>query len=203
MTLKAIDTVNENTSTSKVYGFIVIIGIGAGMFIQSSFSVAQAKVTKARAADAAGFISLAQTLGIALSLAISGSIFQNKAIAGLQSVLPGIPISEVRGVLSGASSGLYQNLASDVRARVLAVIVDSMSYTYVLVITAGAMTIIGSLFMSVSDLYLINPTVRKLRLVFGIARATVHASSRCRITTLPYCTTLPKRHTGLHVRITS
>ena len=145
-----LDTVNENTSTSKVYGFIVLIGIGAGMFIQASFSVAQAKVTKARAADAAGFIALAQNLGIALALAISGSIFQNKSIDGLRSILPGVPIETVRNAVSGANSDLFENLAPEMRERVLAVIVHAMSYTYVLVISAGALAIVGSLFMSVS-----------------------------------------------------
>ncbi|MCJ1303209.1 hypothetical protein MMC08_006017 [Hypocenomyce scalaris] len=146
----ALDTVNENTSTSKVYGFIVLIGIGAGMFIQASFSVAQAKVTKARAADAAGFIALAQNLGIALALAISGSIFQNKSIDGLRSILPGVPIETVRNAVSGANSDLFENLAPEMRDRVLAVIVHAMSSTYVLVISAGALAIVGSLFMSVS-----------------------------------------------------
>ena len=144
------DTVDEKTSTSSVYGFIVLIGIGAGMFIQASFSVAQAKVTKDRAADAAGFISLAQNLGIALALAISGSIFQNKAVDGLRSVLPTVPIATLRNSVSGANSSLFQTLTPDVGARVLAVIVNALSYTYVLVITAGALSVLGSLFMSVS-----------------------------------------------------
>lgn len=61
---------------------LFLLGIGAGMFIQASFSVAQAKVTKARAADAAGFISLAQNLGITLSLAISGSVSKIKPLMG-------------------------------------------------------------------------------------------------------------------------
>ncbi len=152
LTTTTLDTVNEKTSTSTVYGFIVLIGIGAGMFIQASFSVAQAKVTKDRAADAAGFISLAQNLGIALALAISGSIFQNKAVDGLRSVLPLVPTAVLRNAVSGANSNLFQTLAPDVGPRVLAVIVDAMSYTYVLVITAGALSIVGSLFMSVSCL---------------------------------------------------
>ena len=122
------------------------------MFIQASFSVAQAKVTKDRAADAAGFISLAQNLGIALALAISGSVFQNKAVDGLRSALPAVPIATLRNSVSGANSNLFQTLAPDVGARVLAVIVNALSYTYVLVITAGALSIIGSLFMSVSHL---------------------------------------------------
>ena len=119
------------------------------MFIQASFSVAQAKVTKDRASDAAGFIALAQNLGIALALAISGSIFQNKAVDGLQSVLPNIPTTEIRDAVSGANSGLFQHLPPNSGELILSVVVKAMSYTYVLVITAGAMAIVGSLSMSV------------------------------------------------------
>ena len=147
------------------------------MFIQASFSVAQAKVTKDRAADAAGFISLAQNLGIALALAISGSIFQNKAVDGLRSVLPMVPVATLRNAVSGANSSLFQTLTPEMGARVLAVIVNAMAYTYVLVITAGALSIVGSLFMSVSHLHprLVVDTSKAD--ASRLARTTIHASS--------------------------
>jgi len=119
------------------------------MFIQTSFSVAQAKVPKNRASDAAGFIALAQNLGIVLALAISGAIFQNKAIAGLQQILPDVPRKALQSAVSGANSGLFASLPPDTRIKVLAAIVHAMSYTYVLVIVAGAMAAVGSLFMKV------------------------------------------------------
>jgi hypothetical protein len=127
-----------------------LIGIGAGLFIQASFSVAQAKVPHERMADSAGFISLAQNLGIVLALAISGSIFQNKAVDGLLPILPGIPVDSVRGAIAGTSSSVLQQLPADIRLKVLDVIISAIGATYILVIVAGAMTIVGSLFMSVS-----------------------------------------------------
>lgn len=144
------DTVDEKSSNGRVYGYTAIIGIGAGCFIQSSFAVAQAKVPRSRASDAGGFIALAQNLGIVLALAISGSVFQNVAIENLKKVLPGVPTEALRGAISGANSGLFAQLSPAARAQVLAVIVAAMSKTYILVITAGAMTLFGSLFMSVS-----------------------------------------------------
>lgn len=131
------------------------------MFIQTSFAVAQAKVPKERASDAAGYIALAQNLGIVLALAISGSIFQNKAIESLQRILPNVPRNELRDAISGAGSGLFEQASPDVQAKVLAAIVKSMSYTYILVIVAGAMAILGSLFMKVRR--------AKLQLSFSIA----------------------------------
>ncbi|KAF4635653.1 hypothetical protein G7Y89_g2452 [Cudoniella acicularis] len=146
-------TVTEASSNSQLYGYSIIIGIGAGMFIQTSFSVAQAKVSKDRASDAAGYIALAQNLGIVLSLAISGSIFQNKALDGLQSILPNVPTEALRGVITGSGSALFNNLPLETKAQVLDAILKAMSYTYVLVIVAGSMAIIGSLFMKLERIF--------------------------------------------------
>jgi hypothetical protein len=148
--LTGTDTVDQNTSSSRVYGYSVLIGIGAGMFIQTSFSVAQAKVAKNRASDAGGYIALAQNLGIVLALAISGAVFQNSAINRLQTILPDVPREALQGAISGAGSQFFQRLPPALQEQVLVAIVGSMAKPYILVITAGSMTIIGSLFMKVS-----------------------------------------------------
>lgn len=120
------------------------------MFIQAGFSVAQAKVSSARETDATSLMSLAQNLGIMLALAISGAVFQNTAIDQLQQIFPNHSRIDLRGAISGNDSGVLQRLDDDTRAKALHAIVDSMSRTYYLVVTAGAMTVIGSLFMKVN-----------------------------------------------------
>ena len=133
-----------------MYGYSVLIGIGAGMFIQTGFSVAQAKVSTSRASDAASFIALAQNLGIVLALAISGAVFQNKALDELQKILPDVSRNALRGAISGSNSGLFKQLPDTTREKVLHGVVDAMSRTYYLVVAAGALAIIGSVFMKVS-----------------------------------------------------
>ncbi|KAJ5664907.1 uncharacterized protein N7477_007355 [Penicillium maclennaniae] len=140
-------TIDENCSNSRVYGYSVLIGIGAGMFIQASFSVAQAKVTPSREPDASSFIALAQNLGIVLALAISGAVFQNKAIDELQKILPHLPRDVLRGAISGSNSAVLKQIPADTKVKILHAVVDAMSRTYYLVVGAGALTIIGSLFM--------------------------------------------------------
>lgn len=120
------------------------------MFIQAGFSVAQAKVSTSRASDAASFIALAQNLGIVLALAISGAVFQNKALDELQKLLPHMTRSQLRGAISGTNSSLFRQIPADIRENVLHAVVDAMSRTYYLVVAAGALTIVGSLFMKVS-----------------------------------------------------
>lgn len=119
------------------------------MFIQASFSVAQAKVPASRASDAATFIALAQNLGIVLALAISGAVFQNKALAELQKLLPQMSRSQLRGAITGSNSSILGQISAATRERVLHAVVGAMSRTYYLVVAAGALTIVGSLFMKV------------------------------------------------------
>lgn len=120
------------------------------MFIQAGFSVAQAKVSASRVSDAASFIALAQNLGIVLALAISGAVFQNKALDELQRLLPHMPRNELRGAISGTHSDAFKHISIDAREEALHAVVDAMSRTYYLVVAAGALTMAGSLFMKVS-----------------------------------------------------
>ncbi|KAJ5524144.1 hypothetical protein N7494_010794 [Penicillium frequentans] len=140
-------TIDETSPISRVYGYSALIGIGAGMFIQTGFSVAQAKVSPSRASDAASLIAFTQNIGIVLALAISGSVFQNQALDSLQKLLPRIPREALRGAISGSNSDLIKTIPAETQAKVIHAIVYAMSHTYYLVITAAVMTAVGSLFL--------------------------------------------------------
>ncbi|KAK2783861.1 hypothetical protein FQN53_008923 [Emmonsiellopsis sp. PD_33] len=56
-------TANQDTSESRVYGCTVLIGLGVGMWIQASSSVAQAIVDLENVTSVIGFITLDQFLG--------------------------------------------------------------------------------------------------------------------------------------------
>ena len=99
---------------------------------------------------ATSFISLAQNLGIAFSLAISGAVFRGEAIDQLQKILPDLSKDELRGAITGNDSGVIRRLDDDTRAKVIHVIVKAMSHTYFLVVTAGVMAVIGSVSLKVS-----------------------------------------------------
>ncbi|KAJ5642089.1 hypothetical protein N7490_006089 [Penicillium lividum] len=140
-------TIDETSPVSHVYGYCSLIGIGAGMYIQTGFSVAQAKVSSHRASDAASFIAFAQNIGIVLALAISGAVFQNKALDSLQILLPEYPREALRAAISGTNSEVLKELPPETQAKAIHAIVDAMSHTYYLVIAAGVLTAVGSLFL--------------------------------------------------------
>lgn len=147
-------TIGQDTSESRTYGYMAITGAGAGLYIQASYAVAQAKVAANRVADAAGFISFAQYLGITLSLAISGTVFQDVAFKKLTPLFPDESASSIRDIITGTSGSLLESLDATKTKEVLDAIISAMSRTYVLVLTAGALTVVASCMMKVCSVSL-------------------------------------------------
>ncbi|KAJ5737689.1 uncharacterized protein N7483_002814 [Penicillium malachiteum] len=152
-------TVDELTPIARIYGYCALIGIGSGLFIQTSFSVAQAKNFRSRGSDATSFIALAQNLGIVLALAISGAIFQNQALGKLEKLLPDYPREVLQGALMGTNSDLLKHIPKEVQREALHAIVNAMSHTYYLVIAAGVMAAVGSLVMKRERIFIQAATI--------------------------------------------
>ena len=141
-------TVNVDTFNSKIYGYTVLLGLGAGMYAQAGFAVAQVKVEQHMVPLAIGFISLAQIGGATIALAIANSVFLNQATNGILAIMPDEPRSVVQGAVSGAGSTFFQTLDPNVKTAVLAAVSHAISRIYILAITASALTIVLAVFMS-------------------------------------------------------
>ena len=132
-------TVDLDDSRGRVFGYTVMIGAGVGMFGQAGYAVTQAVVKLEDIAPAIGFITLAQFVGITLSLALANAVLLNESQSEIQQILPDVPLTEIQEAILGARSSLVQSLAPDVQRRVLNAIVNAISDTYILVIVAGAL----------------------------------------------------------------
>ncbi|KAI4112194.1 MAG: hypothetical protein LQ339_000202 [Xanthoria mediterranea] len=135
-------TVNSDSSTARIYGYSILLAVGAGAFVQASFSVAQAKVKPHMIPLAIGFITAGQIGGVTISLAIANSVFLNKSTQGILAVLPGIPKEQVQAAISGAESAFLSSLDEATRRGVLVAIVDAMRNIYILNIVAGALALV-------------------------------------------------------------
>ena len=132
-------TVDLDDSRGRVFGYTVMIGAGVGMFGQAGYAVTQAVLKLEDIAPAIGFITLAQFVGITLSLALANAVLLNESQSEIQQILPDVPLTEIQEAILGARSSLVQSLAPDVQRRVLNAIVNAISDTYILVIVAGAL----------------------------------------------------------------
>jgi hypothetical protein len=134
-------TVKAGTTIGAIYGFSVLIAIGAGLIAQIGYSVGPSKVPPQDMAASIGFINVAQIGGLVIALAISGTVFQNVTINHLSKLLTplGFSMDQIKGAVAGSQSTLFNSLSSDVRGQAIELIVDSISHIYALVIAAGAL----------------------------------------------------------------
>ena len=142
-------TVTATTSASAIYGFTVLIAVGAGIGSQAAYSIAPVKVHQSKISDSIGFINIAQIGGIVLALSISGAVFQNTAFGSLTKVLAGLGFSErdVRSAIAGSKSAVFEGVSEEVRARAIEAIVQAIGKTYMLVVVAGSVALVSAVLM--------------------------------------------------------
>ncbi|KAL6828100.1 major facilitator superfamily domain-containing protein [Trichoderma camerunense] len=145
--------ITPQTSSASVYGFEVLVGAGTGCFVQAGYAVIQAVVSPTDLAYAISFMMLAQLGGIALGLSIAGSIFINKSLAGLSSVLPDIPRSQLQFAIAGTSGDFIRSLPDTLRDQAIASIVVALRSVFVPVFVGGAVCLVVSVFFTQRKLF--------------------------------------------------
>lgn len=140
-------TVKLSTPESNIYGFTTMLGLGAGIYAQAGFSVAQAKAKPSEIPVATGFISLAQLTGGTISLAIANAVFLQKATDGILAIIPTASPETVQNAITNAHSDFLTSLTGDQRNAVLEALTNAMSKVYILSIVAAAMSVTLSLLL--------------------------------------------------------
>jgi hypothetical protein len=140
-------TIKLSTSASFICGAEVLGGIGTGLFVNAPFSVAQWLVSPTEIPSAVGFIMCARVGGIAIALAMANTIFLNLAENAISALLPGTPLSEVQGAISGVGSTLLARLDDDMKIRVVHAIINALRQGFVLGIAAGCLAVALAVFM--------------------------------------------------------
>ena len=152
--------VDIHTSTAWVYGSSTLLSFGVGLFAQSGFAIAQASVPESEAALASAFITLAQTGGITISLAISNAIFINGAEDRLAAILPpNVSREQIQAAIAGVGGDFVGMLPHEMQVQVLEAIVEAIRRPYILVMTAGALVVVLSAVMKRERLFLAGTAV--------------------------------------------
>ncbi|ERF73026.1 hypothetical protein EPUS_07120 [Endocarpon pusillum Z07020] len=135
-------TVNETTSTARIYGYSILLASGAGCIVQIGFIVAQAVVPRSEMSAAVAFINLAQISGLVIALTLANTIFLNDAQIQIANILPNASPDEIDSAISASRSAFLQSLSRDVQQQILHAIVVSISKTYILCMTSGALILV-------------------------------------------------------------
>ena len=142
-----LSTISLHTSAAHFYEYSVITGLGAGIVVQAPYTIAQAKHRLEELSLVTGFISCGQMAGVALSISIGSSILLNQATEKIEVILPTVPRSTVQASIAGAGASLLNQVSNNQRTRVLISVATTLGNVFYMVVTAGALAIVLSLFM--------------------------------------------------------
>jgi MFS family permease len=145
-----------DTSTSKIYGFTVLMATGAGLIGQASYAIAQAKVAPRDLAAVVSFMNVAQIGSIVLALTIAGAVFQNVAIHKLGEALAGqgYSIEEIKSAVAGTQSRIFIEGSPEVKMLALKALIQAMDKVFALVIAGGALTMVCGMLMRREKVFL-------------------------------------------------
>ncbi len=141
-------TVKQDTPVANIQGYTVLLGLGM-MTSQAGYAVGNRIVRPSRAAELIQFLNISQGSSQLIGLTIASVIFQTKSFDGLQSVLShlGFNDDQIRAAVVGTRSDVLRQVSPEVREQCLAIIVRSISRCWVLVIAAGTLYTVCSLFL--------------------------------------------------------
>ncbi|KAM0510760.1 hypothetical protein ACHAPE_010558 [Trichoderma viride] len=141
--------VTPSTSVGAIYGFEILIAVGAGLSSQLAYAIAPAKVKTHEVSAAIRFINVAQLGSISIALAISGSIYQNLGLKLLQDALQDYNYSQadLQSALAGVKSAVFSHSNPVIKELAVTALVRTISSLYGLVIAAAALTLVSAVFM--------------------------------------------------------
>ncbi|KAI1392650.1 MFS general substrate transporter [Hypoxylon trugodes] len=146
---------DPSTSTGTIYGLTVLIAIGSGISMVTSFTVATLTLKPEDAGAGINLQSVAQIGGQVIALAIAGQIYQSTATRNLSAALAGNGFSEeeIRGAVAGAQSALFATLNGELRDKATKAITEAMQMTFLLVPIAGGVMLIAAVCMKREKLF--------------------------------------------------
>lgn len=93
-------------------------------------------------------------MGQIIVISIAGSLFQNIAAERIRHILPDYSSYDISQLTTGVHSTIFQGLSSEAQSQVVEQVTIAIRNVFILILAISAPALIGSLFLSVSVLYL-------------------------------------------------
>jgi MFS family permease len=142
---------DPDTPQAHIYGFTVLIGIGAGLTVQIGYAVATLKAGPEDVGDAISLQNVLQIGASVISLVVAGQVFQSYAVRLLGQALDGQGFTpeEIRGAVAGVRSAVFQRLEGELRNKAVLAITEAMKRSLILSVVGGAVVTVSGLLMKV------------------------------------------------------
>ena len=130
-------TIKIGSSVGRIYGYSVIATIETRFFVQTPFSVVQAKVDAQSVLIATAFVNCSQISGITLSLAIAISVFVSEASRKIEMIIPDALKWLIQATIAGAETAFFQDQSATDQHQILEAIVFIVDHIYIMVLVDG------------------------------------------------------------------
>lgn len=147
--------ITPTTKPATIYGLSIIEGIGAGISAQVGFSIATVESGPKDAAHALTLQNLGQLGAGVIALVVAGQVYQTTAIKGLTEALApaGYTAAQIEDAAAGAQSVVFQDLTGDLRDKAIVAVTNAIQRVFILLIVAGAVSLIAALGMKRHKLF--------------------------------------------------
>ena len=136
-----------DTSHGKIYGCLILGGIGTGVYAMNAGPVMSAIVAKENVADASTIFGCVDIICGAISVGVANSIYVNRATDNIQRVLPDTPRAIVQEGIVGVGASLTKDLQPLVGIAVLQATLDAIQDVWIQMIATSAFSFVLSLFL--------------------------------------------------------
>jgi hypothetical protein len=151
-----LQTINSQSSESRVMGFQAIVGLGLGTVWQLALPITSVILPPQHRLDAVAIFNMVQTGGVAVSLMIAGAVYQNVGFDLVNAAVDGQGFTShgIRELLSGTDSPITAAHQPDMLAHIVDAVIETILRCYYLIIAAGAICLIAGCFMKFEALEL-------------------------------------------------
>ena len=140
-------TAEIDTSHGQIYGYLVLGGIGTGLYSMNAGCVMATIVAREHVEHAATVWGCVDALCGAFSLGVTNSIFVNRASDSIQKLLPSTPRVTVQNAIAGVGASLTKNLPPSLRKAVLQAAFDAIKDAWLQMIATAALSFVLSFFL--------------------------------------------------------
>ncbi|KAK5031306.1 hypothetical protein LTS07_005041 [Exophiala sideris] len=146
-------TIEADTSSSNIYDYSVQLAPGCGSTLQSSYSIAAAKVKLEEVVAAIGFLGQLGSAVVALNIA--GSISKNllSTISKVALVDHHFTAAELRSAIAGTQSVILPTGNERVKQMAIQAIIKTMDSVFTLATVAGALSVVSAISMKRERLF--------------------------------------------------
>ncbi|KAK7946737.1 Major facilitator superfamily transporter [Apiospora aurea] len=161
-------TITTQSPEGYVMGLEALVGAGIGMIWQVGVPVSSVVLPPHQRLDAAAVFNMAQLGGVAISLSIAGSIYQNVGFDLVRDTIGGLSgdysDADIRLLLGGARSSILSAGHPEVVPRAIEAITTTILRCFYLSVAAGALCFIAACCMKLEALEFKKPAAASTQL---------------------------------------